>query len=938
MAATTNGAGGETSRDTTTTRVETSGSGSGEGAVLTVVHKVAGDSKETTTTLSSGRESGSSGGHADGIVAANGAGAGTEFDVHSDASGSSSGKTTRTTTVSDPTNRSRAVITRSDTAGGSLTSDGTVATGGGHVEREGDVSGNSQSGAQITFDYTANGDAGGGVFSFGREVGTIYTDLSLNFEGGWDEADLHGEGKRTSGEDSTSTDGWQKYLPDANGFHWSGATTTRTLVTRDQVSTELSEEEEGEGEGEGEDADQAKGPRTTDRVNISSFEIDSHPDDFHGITKNWTSTLTVQQHDDGASESHQVEWVNAERKEYVSSGGHDVEEVKSDKGDHTKTLTLREDQHILEIARNSTTEDKTTESWTGSGSGMQTDTEKTTDNYRYNGSHTVTAEGLAKDGAFEVNHDVVTEFNAYAESDYYKYDDEPGFIPHDNWNDVGLWTRSRKIDKVTRNTTENGSYHDVLEEDKPVRQQSGTYKIVETNSVEWPREENYTKSQNDKFENWNSPDYIIVGSEKGVYYQSYRNTISETVEGNYSPSGASSITTYGGSLKWITEFRHDGLSSDVVDIYTETTAPADHGRELVTTRVKDWTLHWESDNEVDLVLTHLGQQITLEPGDTFRDTWLIDAAGNPVTSHEEHGNPAPGPQTVNHGPHEAERFIAGFDRFLPKPIEAIDGINFLDTLLLRAERGVELSAQEILYARVAIGLGGPEVSELSKRLGPDALSRALRLGLLEPGVGSGPADVAGIIDNLQTGLDIVGLSPDPVLGPLADVTNALISASRGQWGAAGLSIVAVVPLFGDLIGKGGKLVKGAAEHGDEVAAFAQPARVVIDVPSTVPLKRGPSIDPNAPHNATIRIHGDLLEAGGNKILRGGGREKEILIRTPGGIKTGRRPDILFETANGQLRGRNIGHVDAAGNPLKRELEALLDLNGPGGLPTDFVPF
>ncbi len=103
-------------------------------------------------------------------------------------------------------------------------------------------------------------------------------------------------------------------------------------------------------------------------------------------------------------------------------------------------------------------------------------------------------------------------------------------------------------------------------------------------------------------------------------------------------------------------------------------------------------------------------------------------------------------------------------------------------------------------------------------------------------------------------------------------------------------------------------------------------------------KRGPKTDPNAPHNATIRAEADALEAEGNTIIAGGGREKERLIKTPGGKKSGRRPDILYETQEGEVRGRNIGRVRADGAPVPREIDALEDLNGPGGVPTDFVPY
>jgi RHS repeat-associated protein len=103
-------------------------------------------------------------------------------------------------------------------------------------------------------------------------------------------------------------------------------------------------------------------------------------------------------------------------------------------------------------------------------------------------------------------------------------------------------------------------------------------------------------------------------------------------------------------------------------------------------------------------------------------------------------------------------------------------------------------------------------------------------------------------------------------------------------------------------------------------------------------KRGPKTDPDAPHNAKIRAEADALRAQGNKILAGGGSRPERLRGTPNGAKSGRRPDIIYQTPNGELRGRNVGRTRADGSPVPREQEALDDLNGPGGLPTDFVPY
>jgi hypothetical protein len=62
------------------------------------------------------------------------------------------------------------------------------------------------------------------------------------------------------------------------------------------------------------------------------------------------------------------------------------------------------------------------------------------------------------------------------------------------------------------------------------------------------------------------------------------------------------------------------------------------------------------------------------------------------------------------------------------------------------------------------------------------------------------------------------------------------------------------------------------------------------------------------------------------------------VPTPGGNKDGRRPDIIYETPSGDLGGVNVGRTKADGTPVTREVNALNDLNGPGGLPTTFVPY
>src|SRR5262249_47462507 len=84
-------------------------------------------------------------------------------------------------------------------------------------------------------------------------------------------------------------------------------------------------------------------------------------------------------------------------------------------------------------------------------------------------------------------------------------------------------------------------------------------------------------------------------------------------------------------------------------------------------------------------------------------------------------------------------------------------------------------------------------------------------------------------------------------------------------------------------------------------------------------QRGPKTDPNAPHNAKIREEAAQLKAEGNTIVGGGGEEREKLMPTPGGTKEGRRPDILYRTPRGELRGRNVGRTNANGTPVRREV-------------------
>ena len=99
--------------------------------------------------------------------------------------------------------------------------------------------------------------------------------------------------------------------------------------------------------------------------------------------------------------------------------------------------------------------------------------------------------------------------------------------------------------------------------------------------------------------------------------------------------------------------------------------------------------------------------------------------------------------------------------------------------------------------------------------------------------------------------------------------------------------------------------------------------------------RGPNS--TSGHTATIKAEAKQLKAEGNKIIAGGGKPEKVIL-TPNGAKDSRRPDILYRTPEGEMRGVNVGRKSADGSPIPREQPALDDLNGPGKLPTIFIPY
>ena len=103
------------------------------------------------------------------------------------------------------------------------------------------------------------------------------------------------------------------------------------------------------------------------------------------------------------------------------------------------------------------------------------------------------------------------------------------------------------------------------------------------------------------------------------------------------------------------------------------------------------------------------------------------------------------------------------------------------------------------------------------------------------------------------------------------------------------------------------------------------------------MKTGPKPKGTGPHNLKIEEIASKVNDG--EIIAGGGRgyPPEAKIPTPGGVKSHRRPDILVKKADQSLYGINVGKTTAKGAPIKREVQALYDLED-AGLPMWFVSY
>lgn len=158
-------------------------------------------------------------------------------------------------------------------------------------------------------------------------------------------------------------------------------------------------------------------------------------------------------------------------------------------------------------------------------------------------------------------------------------------------------------------------------------------------------------------------------------------------------------------------------------------------------------------------------------------------------------------------------------------------------------------------------------------------------------------------EGMHASLDVIGIFFEP-----ADLLNAVLYMTEGDWGNAGLSIVCMIPLLGDYFGKGGKGIKYALKAA-EMMKLNRSRKVIKVLDSIEIFVRARKAD-----------MGELqkwIRKNLDNLLRGGDEAVELV--TPEGIRI---------RINGDFRA-NINLMDESGE-IVQDTVRLGNKAGDGG--------
>lgn len=166
---------------------------------------------------------------------------------------------------------------------------------------------------------------------------------------------------------------------------------------------------------------------------------------------------------------------------------------------------------------------------------------------------------------------------------------------------------------------------------------------------------------------------------------------------------------------------------------------------------------------------------------------------------------------------------------------------------------------------------------------------------------------AGLSEAGHTALDILGLVP--VFGEAADAANAAWHAAEGNYLDAGLSLISVIPVVGDVIGKGGKL---ANKLGGKLGAKAVDALSTLDFRALLrTYEKSPTL---GPHVGKIE---QALESWRADLL------KKFCKNTPVGKPTGCPLNLARQAQAEEI----LAKATAAERKVTPDLATLAEKNG-----------
>lgn len=145
-------------------------------------------------------------------------------------------------------------------------------------------------------------------------------------------------------------------------------------------------------------------------------------------------------------------------------------------------------------------------------------------------------------------------------------------------------------------------------------------------------------------------------------------------------------------------------------------------------------------------------------------------------------------------------------------------------VMVVAQQGAWLSVKVTLENRTLTGYvsqGLVKFVSVATTDGASAAGSNVRIQVYSRAAPSAPLsrfDQEEILDGLQGVIDIIGFIP--CIGEVADLVNAGISAARGNYLDAALSLVSLIPGVGDAIGKGAKYALKFADAGAARKALA----------------------------------------------------------------------------------------------------------------------